>query len=99
MQEFDYSVIHRPGQEHAIADYLSRLPHGEVPTEQIDDLPDSDLFSVDLLNLEDSWIEDMTQFLNSGLPPEHTLVVQRKKMAWRSRSFEVINGSPLQKGH
>ena len=29
LQEFDFQIHHRPGVQHAIADYLSRLESGE----------------------------------------------------------------------
>ena len=40
----------------------------------------------------------MVHFLNEGLPPENMPVVQRKKMAWRSRNFEVIMGILYRRG-
>ena len=30
LQEFEFDIFHRPGVQHAIADYLSRLESGEV---------------------------------------------------------------------
>ena len=32
LQEFDFQIQHRPGVQHVVADYLSRLESGE-PTE------------------------------------------------------------------
>ena len=46
LQEFDYKVIHRPGRQHAIVDYLSRLEIEEPPTRILDDVPDAKLFQI-----------------------------------------------------
>ena len=35
LQEFDYSIVHKPGREHLIADYFSRLESGQLLTEGI----------------------------------------------------------------
>ena len=32
LQEFEFDILHRPGVQHAIADYLSRLDSGEEGT-------------------------------------------------------------------
>ena len=46
LQEFDFEVIHRPGNQNLVADYLSRLDSGEPPNGINDDLPDAALFGV-----------------------------------------------------
>lgn len=46
MQEFDFEVIHWPGNQHLVADYLSRLDTGEPPNGINDELPDASLFAV-----------------------------------------------------
>ena len=46
LQEFDFEVIHRPGNQHLVVDYLSRLDSGEPPNGINDDFPDASLFTV-----------------------------------------------------
>ena len=46
LQEFHYSIRHRLGREHAIADYLSRLDTREASEGIQDELPDAALFQV-----------------------------------------------------
>ena len=41
LQGFDFQIQHRPGVQHAIADYLSRLESGEPADTTYDDLPDA----------------------------------------------------------
>ena len=49
MQEFEFDIIHRPGVQHAVADYLSRLD-GEPRIGVRDDFPDAQLFWVEAEN-------------------------------------------------
>ena len=74
-QEFDFQIQHRPGVQHAVADYLSRLESGEPAETTYDDLPDANLFHMTTTpdDNEDGWIMDMTYFLSTGLPPENLL--------------------------
>jgi hypothetical protein len=39
LQEYEFDIIHRPGVQHAVADYLLRLESGEATTEVADDFP------------------------------------------------------------
>ena len=80
LQEFNFEVIHRPGAQHAIADYLSRLYSGEQPTGVDDKFSDAALFAVTneematspieqqewTAALPCSWYEEMFHFLNTG---------------------------------
>ncbi|MCO5557014.1 hypothetical protein L7F22_010569 [Adiantum nelumboides] len=70
LQEFDYSVVHTPGKEHAIADYMSRIENGELSTE-IDEFPDAGLFQATVGFLTVDWYDDMLQHTQDEyLPPE-----------------------------
>ena len=44
LQEFEFTIQHRPGAEHAVADFLSQLDNGETGTKDEDDFPDANLF-------------------------------------------------------
>ena len=44
LQEFDYLVIHTLGRSHMVADYLSRLENGELPQDDLGELPDANSF-------------------------------------------------------
>ena len=43
LQEFDVVIQHRPGTQHAVADFLSKLDNGEQVTKDDDDFPDADI--------------------------------------------------------
>ena len=91
LQEFDFEIQHRPGVQHAIADYLSRLDTREPPDQEYGDLTDTALFSIDTTPIDsdpnNTWITEMTQFLSTGLPPDHLTIDARKWLAIRSRNF------------
>ena len=92
LQEFDFQIQHRPGVQHAFADYLSRLESGEPAEPTYDDLPDANLFHMTTTpdDNEDGWITDMTYFLSTGLPPEHLPLDAKKRLAVQSRNFCLV---------
>ena len=57
LQEFDFQIQHRPGVQHVIADYLSRVKLGEPAKSTYDDLLDVGLFSLTMVpdDNEDEW--------------------------------------------
>ncbi|MCO5552318.1 hypothetical protein L7F22_005829 [Adiantum nelumboides] len=80
LQEFEFEVIHHPGAQHAVVDYLACLDSGEPSTRIADEFPDASLFLTrvvaDEARLEQSarkipsipwtWYEEMFHFLDSG---------------------------------
>ena len=44
LQEFDFTIQHRPGAQHAVADFLSRLDNGEKIEKDDDDFPDAEIW-------------------------------------------------------
>ena len=79
LQEFEFDIFHRPGVQHAVADYLSRLEFGEASNDVQDEFPDAELFRITTepatdatVADEDKWLTEMHQFLSTGVPPgEH----------------------------
>ena len=100
LQEFDFHIQHRPGVQHAVADYLNRLESGEPAEPAYDELPDAGLFNLTTMagDKEDEWITEMTHFLNTGLPPDHLTLNARKRLAVRSRNFCLISNTLYHKG-
>ena len=68
LQQFDLTIVDKPGKENVVADFLSRLviPTGEEG--MVDDqLPDEHLFSMSALS---PWFADISNYLVDGrLPP------------------------------
>ena len=46
LQEFEFDIYDRPGVQHAVADYLSRLESSDVGDGVRDEFPDAELFRV-----------------------------------------------------
>ena len=69
LQEFDFVIIHTLGNQHAVADYLSRIENGEDAIGISDQLLDLDLFAIQAWN-SDSFHDQMLLFLTDGLLPE-----------------------------
>ena len=97
LQEFHYSVIHKPGREHAIADYLSKLDTGDPPVGIEDELPDAALFQIET-NFSDNWYEQMLNYLQDGIFPEGMDKDHRRRLALRSRPYSVIAGFLYKRG-
>ena len=99
-QEFDFQIQHRPGVQHAVADYLSRLESGEPAESTYDDLPDTGLFSLATARdeNEDEWIIEMTNFLSTGLPPAHLTLDARKRLVVRRRNICLVSDTLYHKG-
>ena len=58
LQEFDFQIYHRPGVQHAVADYLSRLESEEPADSTYDDLPDAGLFTLTMVPTPDANEDD-----------------------------------------
>ena len=88
LQEFEFDILHRPGLQHAVANYLSKLESGESGRGIKDDFPDVQLFRVDTVTTTDMdedhvdlWITEMMIFLSTGLPPKGMPLDERKWLA------------------
>ena len=97
LQEFEFEIFHRPGIQHAVADYLSRLESGETGDGVPDEFPDAELFRVTAETTtdgtvvdEDKWLTNMHQFLSTGLPPGGMNRDERKRLAVQSRHFCIL---------
>ena len=47
---------------------------------------------------KDKWITEMTQFFNTGLPPDHLTLNAQKRLAVRSRNFCLVSDTLYHKG-
>ena len=81
--------------QHVVVDYLSQLEWGEEGTRVKDDFPDGQLFRVEMVRVQEvnEEIDDvwMTIFLTTGLPLEHLLADERKRLTVRSWNFCLLN--------
>ena len=75
LQEFNFTIQHRPGAQHVVADFLSKLDNGEMVKKDDDDFPNADILRIASIaaregkTFPDRWLMEMTYFLTTGLPP------------------------------
>ena len=103
LQEFDFTIQHRPGAQHAVADFLSRLDNGDKIVDADDDFPDAEIWRLTTVgeeeaNFPDRWLMEMTYFLTTGLPPPQLRTDEKKRLAVRSRNFCLVDGVLYHKG-
>ena len=96
LQEFDFLIIHTPGKEHSIADFLNRVESRESPKGIPNHLPDAELFEMQGL-ISDSWYDQLLIFLTDGVLPEKFTTDQRRKFALKNKPFLVIAGALYRK--
>ena len=69
---------------------------------EYDELPNANLFGVDTAtpsaNSEDDWINEMSHFLSTGLPPENLTLDAKKRLVVRSRNFCLVTHTLYHKG-
>ena len=65
-QEYDFEIIVKPGRLNAGPNHLSRIDSGEEPSNLEDNLPDAQLFSI---QIADDYYTDIIHFLTTGWAP------------------------------
>ena len=74
-QEYDFEIIVKPGILNAGPDHLSRIDTGEEPSNLEDNLPDAQLFSI---QIADEYYTDIIHFLTTGWAPAEFSKKQKK---------------------
>ena len=68
LQEFNITIIDKPGKENVVADFLSRINIGSDDLPINDDFPDEHLFAV---STHAPWFADIANYLATGKLPSH----------------------------
>ena len=88
-QEYDFEIIVKPGRLNAGPDHLPRIDSGEEPSNLEDNLPDAQLFSI---QVADEYYADIIQFLTTGLAPSEFTKQQKKQLVVKAVDFTLIAG-------
>jgi hypothetical protein len=97
LQEYEFNIVHRPGAQHAVADYLSHLESVETPAGVADDFPDVGVVTVTPearpRDDPDKWLTNIIYFLSHGVLPAELSKAERKGLGVHSRAFSLMNES------
>ena len=90
-------IQHRPGMQHAIADYLIRIENGADAVDGNEDFPDLAILHIETEDPEqhnappeDKWLTEMSTFPSTTLPPSRMRTDEKKRLAARSQNFCLI---------
>jgi hypothetical protein len=94
LQEFDITIVDRPGKENVVADFLSRLTtNDDNPVD--DSFPDEHLFVV---SAHSPWYADIANYLVAGKLPPHLSYREKKNIIHQSARYSWIGGYLFQTG-
>lgn len=87
LQEFNITIVDRPGKSNVVADFLSRLDnHGEA-TPVNDDFLDEHLFS---MSSGSPWFSNITNYLVTGKKPPHLSACEKQNIIQKSATYSWI---------
>jgi hypothetical protein len=88
-QEYDFEIIVKPRRMNKGPDHLSRLEHGEEPTNLEDTLSDAQLLAIRKI---DDHFTEIVQFLSTGMAPSEYTIPQKKQLVVHAADFSLIVG-------
>eukprot|EP00253_Pinus_taeda_P013985 PITA_13985 len=96
LQQFDLTIVDKPGKENVVADFLSRVNLTAGEEETVDDqMPDEQLFAISVLSL---WFADIANYLVSAQFPPHLSSKEKSIIMRKSASFTWIGGNLFKLG-
>eukprot|EP00253_Pinus_taeda_P036103 PITA_36103 len=96
LQQFDLTIVDKPGKENVVAYFLSRLdlPIGEEG--MVDDqMPNEHLFAISIIS---PWFSDIENYLVSAQFPPHLFSKEKSKIVRKSAPFTWIGGNLFKLG-
>jgi hypothetical protein len=89
LQEFDISIIDKPGRENMLLTSSLGLPMKEKSIPMEDTFPDEHLFS---LSTNTPWFADIANYLAAGRLPQHLSPKERQRVIRQSTTYSWIEG-------
>jgi len=77
LQEFNITVLDRPGKQNTVADFLSRIQNTNEDSPLEDKFPDEYLFAI---TTKTPWYADIANYLVTGKLPPHLFPSERRKI-------------------
>lgn len=88
LQEFDITIVDRPGKENVVADFLSWI-QADDNTPVDDSFPNEYLFAV---SSHSPWYADISNYLVAGKLPSHLSHREKRKIIQQSARYIWISG-------
>ena len=96
LQQFDLTIVDKPGKENVVADFLSRLDLSADEDGTVDDqMPNEHLFTISALS---PWFADIANYLVSAQFPPHLSSREKSRIIRKSASFTWIGGNLFKLG-
>lgn len=92
LQEFNITILDRPGRENLVVDFLSRIHNEGQATPVNDDFPDKHFFVV---STNSPWFADVANYLVTGKLLHHLSPSEKKRIVQHSASYSWVGGGPL----
>ena len=89
LQEFDITIVDKPGKENVVAYFLSRIEHDGKETPNEDDFLDEHIFLVSPNTL---WYADIDNYLATGRVPRHLSYKEQSKISHQSTRYSWMIG-------
>ena len=87
-QEFTFEVIFKLGRLNVGPDHLSWLETGENEGSLDDQLPDADLFWVEVIP---DYLADIATYLTTGQCPQHYTLIQKQHLVFHTTNYQLIS--------
>ena len=84
-----FEIIVKPGKLNARPNHLSRIDSGEEPSNLEDNLPNAQLFSI---QITDEYYADITHFITTLWEPVEFTKHQKKQLVVKAADFTLITG-------
>eukprot|EP00253_Pinus_taeda_P021386 PITA_21386 len=95
LQEFNITVLDRPGKQNTVADFLSRIQNTKEDSPIEDKFPDEYLFAV---TTKTPWYADIDNYLVTGKPPPHLFPGEKGKIVQESSKYSWISNELFKTG-
>jgi hypothetical protein len=89
LQEFNITIVDRPGKENLIAYFLSRIQNGSENDPVDDSFPDEHLFSI---STNSPWFTDIENYLAIGKLLQHLSSWEKQQIFKLSANYSWIGG-------
>jgi hypothetical protein len=95
LQEFNITVLDRPGKQNTVADFLSRIQNTNEDSPVEDKFPDEYLFAV---TTKTPWYADIANYLVTGKLPLHLFPNEKRKIIQDSSLYSWISNELFRTG-